>query len=299
VTAHATVGAQEAGRPVRGVAGACAALLVAAIIIGLGPRLAEALLRASGITDPANGEALFTVLVFGALGLAGIAGGWITGCRLVVPDTRAGMMLGIGAATGAGTLALAIVYAGVAGTLRAGTAGSAGAGQLALGSLVVLAQVVAEEVYFRGWVQPMLARDFGNVAAVLATGVAFGLLHAIGGVSGIVALLNMIAGGVLFGVLAVRGGGIAASIGAHGAWNLIEQLGVGLDPNPGVGSFGAVVDWDLVGAVAWGGSADGLNASWAMLLALAAAIATAVLLPWRNDRERAGAMPRREQARRT
>ncbi|MET0246329.1 MAG: CPBP family intramembrane glutamate endopeptidase, partial [Sphingomonas sp.] len=65
-----------------------------------------------------------------------------------------------------------------------------------------------------------------------------------------------------------RSGGIAAPIAAHFAWNGSEQLIFGLDPNPGVGPFGSVLDLDLAGAARWGGSAEGLNASVGMTIAL-------------------------------
>jgi membrane protease YdiL (CAAX protease family) len=269
-------------RPGRTIVGVAAAIVLSAVLIGVWPRLADRLVGAAGITDAAGGEAVFTVLVFGAIGLVAVAGGWMLGLKPWALGVRPGAMLGAGAVTGIAAFALAIVYTGLAGTLGVGAGASSGISLLAAGIVVVMLQVVAEETYFRGWVQPMLARATGTAPAVLATGTAFGLLHAFAGATGVVTLLNMIAGGVLFGVLAARGGGIAGAIGAHGAWNLTEQLGVGLDPNPGVGSFGALADWDLHGATAWGGSADGLNGSWAMLFALLAAVATTALLPWRH-----------------
>jgi membrane protease YdiL (CAAX protease family) len=270
------------GRRGRNAVGAAVAIVLAAILIGAGPRFADIIVSKAGIVDAAAGEAVFTTLVFGAIALAAVAGGRIAGMKPWALGERPGVMLGAGAVTGIGAIALAIAYTGLAGTLGFGAASSPTIGGLAAGVLVVMIQVVAEEIYFRGWVQPMLARAIDTAPAVLAAGTAFGLLHALGGATGVIVLLNMIVGGVLFGTLAARGGGVAGAIGAHGAWNLTEQLGVGLDPNPGVGNFGAVADWNLHGAAAWGGSADGLNASWAMLLALLAAVATTAMLPWRQ-----------------
>jgi uncharacterized protein len=265
-----------------GIAVALAALAVAAAIIGLGPRLADAAVQAIGIVSPAGGEATFTALVFGSLAVAGVIGGALTDVRSWQPGLHGRANLAIGSGIGLAAFALAVGMAALAGTLGHGAASGADAGLLAVGACVVLVQVAAEELYFRGWLQPLISRAVGQRAAVAATGVAFGLLHALGGVSGMLALANMIAGGWLFGALAMRGGGIAGAIGAHSAWNLAEQLGVGLDPNPGVGSFGALVDWDLVGRASWGGSADGLNASWAMLIALTAVLVPFALLPGRQ-----------------
>ena len=82
-------------------------------------------------------------------------------------------------------------------------------------------------------------------------------------------VLNLFLGGLLFGVLAARFNGIAAAFAAHFSWNWAEQLVLGLDPNPGSGSFGSILNFDLVGSAWWGGSKEGLNASIAMTFALA------------------------------
>ena len=84
--------------------------------------------------------------------------------------------------------------------------------------------------------------------------------------------MNLTLGGVLFGLLAWRSGGLGASIAAHAGWNWAETILFGLDPNPGTGGFGAIHDLDLVGAMRWGGSTEGLNASLAMTIVLAALI---------------------------
>ncbi len=126
----------------------------------------------------------------------------------------------------------------------------------------------------------ILACGIGTRAAVPVTAVSFAALHGVAGGIGTMALVNMLLGGLLFGLLAVRGGGIASAFGAHLTWNGVEQLGVGLDPNPGTGAFGALLDLDLSGAAAWGGSAAGLNASRAMAFALAAAVTFVGLRRW-------------------
>ncbi|MDJ0278262.1 CPBP family glutamic-type intramembrane protease, partial [Sphingomonas sp. 2R-10] len=144
--------------------------------------------------------------------------------------------------------------------------------------LTVLLQVTAEEVMFRGHVQPLLVRAVGAGMAVPLTAASFAALHAVLAGTAPVMLVNMLLGGGLFGLLALRGG-LGAAIGAHFAWNAIEQLGVGLDPNPGVGTFGSVIDLDLSGAASWGGSGAGLNASIAMSAAL---LATILLVVWRR-----------------
>ncbi len=185
---------------------------------------------------------------------------------------------GLGLALGSLGIAIAAAQALVAGTLVDG-AGDAegGGGWLFVGLLAIAVQAGAEELAFRGWLQPMLVRAAGPAAALLLTTLAFTGLHLIGGVRAPLSLLNLFLGGLWFALLALRSGGIALPAAAHIAWNAAERLVLGLDPNPGVGACGAMLDYDLAGSAMWGGSDEGLNASLgttavllAMILPLAA-----------------------------
>jgi membrane protease YdiL (CAAX protease family) len=148
---------------------------------------------------------------------------------------------------------------------------------------VVIGQSASEELLFRGWVQPVLVRGWGPAAAILITALAFAALHVAGGARTPLTLVNLMLGGILFGLLAWRSGGLAAPIAAHAGWNWAEAILFGLDPNPGAGGFGAIHDLDLLGTAWWGGSAEGLNASLAMTLTLVALILPlAVTVPLRR-----------------
>lgn len=252
-------------------------MAVAAIIVGAGPRVAAGLLILLGLTGAASGEAVFTLAIFGALLMAGLIGGSVAGERAWRPGERSVAMLGFGLGIGAMALIGAVALTAIAGTLRHEN-GAGRSGALLAGAAVVAFQVVAEEVFFRGWLQPALARAIDTRVAVGVVAIAFAALHLLGGASGPVAFVNLALGGVLFGVLAARGGGVAGAVGAHFGWNALEQLGLGLDPNPGTGSFGAVADFDLAGAALWGGSPDALNASLAMTFALLTAVVPLMVL---------------------
>ncbi len=227
--------------------------------------------------SPVMAETVFGIVVFGAILLLALGLRRVAGLPSRLPDVAAVAGIGRGMAVGLGALLLAIGYCGLAGTLGWGT-GVVARSALPFGLLAVSVQVVAEEVMFRGYVQPLLVRALGETLAVPLTAVAFAALHAVPGGVGPVMLVNMLLGGLLFGLLVVHGG-LAPAIGAHCAWNAIEQLGVGLDPNPGTGAFGSVIDLDLSGASLWGGSAAGLNASVAMGIALPVAI---LFVVWRR-----------------
>jgi uncharacterized protein len=190
---------------------------------------------------------------------------------------RAGRWAGIGLLTGIGGIATTAGYAWLAGSLANGAGAQIGIGLL-VGTIITAFQVISEELFFRGWTQPLLTRRVGGIAAVAITALLFAGFHVLGGARSPVTLLNLLVGGIWFGLLAWRSAGLVAPIAAHLGWNISEGLLLGLDPNPGVGDFGSVGDWDLVGSPLWGGSDEGLNASIAMTFVLVALI---VPLVWR------------------
>jgi hypothetical protein len=265
----------------RGVVTLVAAIAVCALIVFFGPGLAE---RAIPLLGPAQAEnlplieTLFTAIIFGPLLVAALAGGAIAKLNPLALGRDRPAMLAAGLAVGLGGIVAATGFGWLAGNLRPGPGPMASGGLLLWGSLVVLFAAAVEEVYFRGWLQPVLARQFGTPVAILLSAVAFSALHVMGGARSPTTLANLFLGGLLFGLLAARGGGIAGAVAAHFGWNWLEGIGFGLDPNPGLGSYGALVDLELSGSALWGGSEEGLNASLAMTLTLAALLVPMLIL---------------------
>ncbi|WP_066548661.1 MULTISPECIES: CPBP family intramembrane glutamic endopeptidase [unclassified Sphingomonas] len=260
--------------------------IVAAAGVVIGAQAAYAGLAAGleGIS-PAVQEGVFTLLLFGVL--AAIA--W--GAMALRPDpgrqligTQPGRMAASGVILGVGGVMLAIGLSWLAGAVMAGGSDAGGAAVLA-GTGVILIQASAEEFYFRGWLQPVLQRGWGDAAGLVATSIAFALLHLAGGGASATGIVNLLIGGLWFGVLADRSGGIVLPALAHFGWNWGEAIIAGLSPNPGVGSFGALVDLDLIGVARWGGSDEGLNASIGMTFVLVALLVAT--LGWRRPGRRA------------
>jgi membrane protease YdiL (CAAX protease family) len=84
---------------------------------------------------------------------------------------------------------------------------------------VVVAGPVAEELFFRGFLQPLLVRASGAIAGILLTGAAFGMLHfpQSGGRWGQVAIIAL--AGCVFGVARYWSGSTIAAAGMHMAYN--------------------------------------------------------------------------------
>ena len=144
-----------------------------------------------------------------------------------------------------------------------------------MGAALTGFQVFGEEIFFRGWLQPILGAEWGAKTGLVVTAAVFAGAHLVTDVLGPVAILNLFLGGLVFGLLAFRSGGLAAPFGAHWVWNWLEQSVMGLVPNPGVDSLGSLFDFDLVGSPLLGGGTEGLNGSLvetAALFALAAGL---------------------------
>lgn len=246
-----------------------------------------ALLGQERVTNsPALFETVFTALVFGALIVAAVVGAAIDRRNAFAGGRRPLSMLIVGLLIGFAGLSVSAGFARFAGGISTEAPPSSAPSMLAWGLGIVAVQVIAEEVYFRGWLQPALARRWGTLAAVTMGAVAFAVLHVAGGTRAHISLLTLFLGGLMFGLLAAHGGGIAAAVGAHLAWNGSEQLLYGLDPNGAddqwIGSFGAVLNWDARGSAIWGGSPDGLNGSIGMVVALLAILVPLFVLTLRG-----------------
>lgn len=260
-----------------------AAIVTCTVVLWVGPRLVAAILSRLGTPGDSNAamdETIASTILFGLLLAAGLLGARLSGLNGARLGPRPGLRLVQGATIGLAGLFVAAGLAAIAGVVRP-SAGSALLGPLLGGTAVIAFQVSSEEIFFRGWLQPVLTRAWGFFG-ILVTAIAFAALHLVAAAGAALSLCNLFLGGLLFGLLANRYGGIASAIGAHFTWNWAEQLMLGLDPNPGLGSFGAVANLDLVGSRWWGGSAEGLNASIAMTFALAILLAPLVIVPARN-----------------
>lgn len=270
---------------------AAVTLVVVVVLCGaavaFGPAIAGTLLGEGSTASFAVMETVFTLVIFAPLILLSVVGGAI--CRInALRPGRHPLVLGLlGATIGVAGLVMAVVYASVAGTLTEGTASGSTATLLAWGAALILVQTGGEEILFRGWLQPVLERAWGMPVAIGVTALAFAGLHVMGGARSPVTLVNLFLGGIMFGILAAYGRGIAGAVAAHFAWNAVEQLGLGLDPNPGIGNFGALLDLEMTGARAWGGSSEGMNASVAMTITLAAIVVPLALVVRHRWREKA------------
>jgi membrane protease YdiL (CAAX protease family) len=254
-----------------GVLGVFGRILAPAIVAG-------AATVVGGLGDPwadILGRSAPALVIFSALFAAAVAVTAFEGRPLWRLSGRWPLALVAGLALGGGafSVGLAIVW------LTGGVAREASpfqpstAGALVLGAGLVAFQASAEEVYFRGWLQPELCADLGPWVGVTATALLFGALHVISGAHGPLAVVNLCLGGFMFGLLALRSGGLVAPAAAHFGWNWTESGGLGLTPEAG----GSLASLRLSGDSLWSGGADGMNGSLALTVVLAIVVGALVL----------------------
>ncbi len=262
---------------------------ISAVLILFGPAIA--------MKAPIDSEAVMTALIYAVIftpmALVGLLFARIEGFSALRTGQAPGRWAAVGLGSGMAGLALAASLAALAGATAAGQ-GAAPGGMILAGALLILFQTASEELFFRGWLFKAFENRFGGAdgawLAISLSAVLFTGFHILGGARAPMSLLNLLLGGLWFGLLAWRSGGLVAPMLAHFAWNASEELIAGLTPNPGSGVFGALMDWDLVGSPLWGGSEEGLNTSIGMAVVLVALI---LPLAWRpsDGRIRHQALP--------
>jgi membrane protease YdiL (CAAX protease family) len=100
---------------------------------------------------------------------------------------------------------------------------------LLLGMSAVLAVVfapVCEELFFRGFVFPGLARAWGPVAGIAASGILFGSAHLLGNPTLYKSMIQFSAIGMVFAFVYWRSGSIFSTMLAHFSFNLIGIIAI-------------------------------------------------------------------------
>lgn len=84
---------------------------------------------------------------------------------------------------------------------------------------------MAEELEFRGFILQYLVRGWGPLAALLSTGVLFGLLHTGNPGATLLSDVNTALFGVLFGFAVLRSHDLWLPVGIHFGWNVTLPFG--------------------------------------------------------------------------
>ena len=254
----------------------------AAIVAVVALVLPGVLLFAGRATESIAGRTVSDLIVFACLALAAVIATRLEGRRLWPRETY-----GLAAVIGGLALGLGAVFACAAVAFIAGATGVLAGpsdlpnGALAAAVLVAALGAAAQELFFRGWVQPGLCADWGVWPGLLLTAGAFAVLHVAAGLQGAVPAINLLLAGLLLGLLALRSGGLAASVAAHLTWVWSAFAGLALSPN------GPIAQVRLSGPALWSGGDKGLGGSLAATAVLSALLASLMTVRSRVSAPRA------------
>lgn len=215
---------------------------------------------------------LYMLLLFGPLVPIALAAGRVARISVFSLGPHPAAWIATGLAAGLAGLAATILLSWLNGGLANGETPRGTVGLLALGFGLTLLQASIEEVTFRGWLQPALIARVGSGAGIGLAAALFMVFHLAGGAREPLSLVSIFLGGVFFGLLAWRSGGLAGACAAHFAWNAAEDSGLGLVPNPGSSDLGSLFDLDVAGSALWGAGPEGLNSSIGTIAVLVALI---------------------------
>ena len=221
-------------------------------------------------------QGILQLLVFAPFLLVTVVGVRLEG-RWIGGESGRGVQRGLaGLLLGVLGFGASVAIAWVAGAVEpgAGVALAPIAVSLLAGVAIVGFQAFAEEAFFRAWLQPLLSIQWGPWIGLVGTSSLFAGLHIIAGANSVLAVVNLFLGGMMFGLLALRSGGLAAPAAAHFAWNWTETGGLGLDPTP----TGGLISLHLHGPTLWSGGADTMNGSLATTIVLIVIVAGLTLI---------------------
>ncbi|HEY2050705.1 MAG TPA: CPBP family glutamic-type intramembrane protease [Caulobacteraceae bacterium] len=244
----------------------------ATLVALIGAIVAGALVFASRAVAPAAGQVVSSFITFVGLALAAIVATRLEGRRLWPHEA-----FGPAAAFGGLAMGLGAVFACAAVASIAGASGMIMGPPLVPPGVIVTALLVAalgaaaQEMFFRGWIQPVLGAAWGVWPGLLVTAAAFAAFHVAAGAHGPLVVGNLLLTGVLLGLLALRSGGLAAPTAAHLMWTWTGFIGPASSPE------GVLAQVRLHGPALWTGGDQGLAGSLAVtavLLVLGATILT-------------------------
>ncbi|HEY4031368.1 MAG TPA: CPBP family intramembrane glutamic endopeptidase [Caulobacteraceae bacterium] len=242
---------------------------------------------AAGLQDqPALDRSVLNLCIVGPLYAAALAALAYERRGPQPANTETVGALGVGLIIGLVGFGLAFIMCGLFGAVSPGGATASLDHRLsgmAIGAVIIIFQAYGEELFFRGWLQPVLATRWGPWIGLGASSILFAAAHTLGRPISPVAVANDALAGMVFGLLAFRSGGLAAPFAAHFGWNWAEQSLLGLTPNPGVDPLGSLWDFDLVGSPLLGAGPDEMNGALPATLALL--VLAALALAWTPRRQ--------------
>ena len=135
-----------------------------------------------------------------------------------------------------------------------------------------------EEILTRGWLMNILGARYNINIGLFISSVLFGLLHLFNPNVNIVAILNIILVGYLFGLYVIKTNDLWGACGMHSAWNFAQGNLFGFEVSGLNVSVGSLFDFNLNGNSLISGGVFGPEAGLASTIILIIGIAFILLL---------------------
>lgn len=181
----------------------------------------------------------------------------------------------LGAGLLAGAASMAVVAAMLYGFGDMRFTGFGFSPMLAVYLVLFITVGITEETLCRGVLQGALAGRVPAAAVVLVPSVLFGLLHFANPGFGLLPCLNIILVGVLFALVTLRSGSLAAAIGYHITWNFFQGNVFGILVSGTDTNAASLISGELTRANIWNGGNFGAEGGLYVTLLLVVSIALA------------------------
>ena len=139
-----------------------------------------------------------------------------------------------------------------------------------------------EEVLTRGWLMNILGARYNINIGLFISSVLFGLLHLFNPNINLIAILNIILVGYLFGLYVIKTNDLWGACGMHSAWNFAQGNLFGFEVSGSNVSIGSLFDFNLTGNSLVSGGVFGPEAGLAATFILIIGIITIIRLDKRG-----------------
>lgn len=179
----------------------------------------------------------------------------------------------LGAGLAFGALSMAVVAAALYGFGDMRFTGFGFSPMLAVYLVLFITVGIAEEILCRGVLQGALAGRVPAAVVVLLPSVLFGLLHFANPGFGLLPCVNIILVGVLFALVTLRSGSLAAAIGYHITWNFFQGNVFGILVSGTGTNDASIVNGELARSNIWNGGSFGAEGGLYVTILLVVSIA--------------------------
>ncbi len=184
--------------------------------------------------------------------------------------------------------AVVILILFISGSVEVNQASTYKIGASALGSILIvlpgwIVQSSTEEILSRGWLMNVIGAKYNAALGLFVSSILFGLLHLANNEVSILAIINIVLVGLLFGLYVIKTEDLWGACGMHAAWNWAQGNIFGLEVSGSSVNAGSLMDLELKGSALFTGGKFGPEAGIATTIVLTLGIIILLILVRKDD----------------